>query len=429
MQRESSLLTLTLLIFLTGIPAASAQNFNVIHNFTGGADGSAPMAGLSMDHAGNLYGTTSSGGAGHGTVFRLSNPRGSWFLTPLYSFAGGMDGARPMARVTIGPDGTLYGTTYESRATVCTRNAACGTVFNLKPSGQSVFAPWIETVLHRFQGVPDGANPSGDVIFDQAGNLYGTTQFGGSLDAYCFTRGECGTVYELSPSDGGWTENVIYSFDAGAYVPNAGVIFDAAGNLYGTTLYCAPDCLGAVFELTPVGSVWTETILYTFPAFDPHGDLNRATTFNGFPGGEGGGHYPAAGLVIDNSGDLYGATLAGGANGGGDVFELTFNGSSWNLNVLSSLTGNMGPYASLLRDAAGNLYGTTVQDGAFGQGNVFKLTPSNGGWTYTSLHDFTGGEDGGLPYSSLVMDANGNLYGTASLGGSHGAGVVFQVSP
>jgi uncharacterized repeat protein (TIGR03803 family) len=428
---------------LTGVPAASAQNFNVIHNFTGGNDGSVPMAGLSMDHGGNLYGTASSGGVGFGTVFRLSNRGGSWFLTPLYSFAGGMDGGKPLARVTIGADGTLYGTTYQGRATVCTRNAGCGTVFNLKPTGISVFAPWIETVLYRFQGIPDGANPSGDVIFDQAGNLYGTTQLGGNRSDVCAFGGGCGTVYELSPSNGGWTENVLYRFDASGYQPKGGVVFDAAGNLYGTTFYCLPDCVGTVFELTPTGSGWMQTILYTFIApidwyrglptagsiFRTSSDFQPATTHNGVGGTEDPGWYPAAGLVLDTSDNLYGATTGGGGYGGGAVFELMFTGSSWSLNVLGSFRGDTGPYASLLRDAAGNLYGTTVNEGSHDKGTVFELTPFSGGYFYTLLHEFTGGSDGGLPYGSLVMDADGNLYGTASLGGSHGAGVVFQVSP
>ena len=394
---------------------AWAQAFTVIHNFTGGNDGSVPMAGLSLDNAGNLYGTASSGGTGLGTVFRLSNRGGSWVLTPLYNFSGGENGGRPMARVIIGPNGSLYGTTSQARAMGgCSGDGSCGTVFNLGPGARapnSALAPWTETVLYRFQGGTDGANPSGDVIFDRAGNLYGTTQYGGDLSDPCELGGPgtCGTVYELIPSNGGWTERVLHRFNSepDGNQPRGGVIFDNAGNLYGTTAYFFPgDYLGTVFQLTPSGSGWTETILFTFPAQGSYGLI------------------PVAGLIFDNSGNLYGATTTDPS-----VFKLTPSGGSWSISLLHSFTSNNGPYASLLMDAAGDLYGTTVGDGPYQEGTVFKLSPSGDGYSYTSLHDFTGGSDGGLPYSSLVMDGNGNLYGTASRGGTNNAGVVFQVSP
>jgi len=274
-------------------------------------------------------------------------------------------------------------------------------------------------VLYCFLGGTDGANPSGDLIFDRAGSLYGTTQYGGAhtiLDL-CVPGGPvtCGTVYELTPSNGGWTESVLYRFlpEADGNQPRGGVIFDNAGNLYGTTAYFFPgDFLGTVFQLTLSGSGWTETILFAFPALQgPYGLI------------------PVAGLIFDNSGNLYGTTTTDGPGGGGTAFELTPSGGSWSISLLYSFTSNNGPYASLLIDAAGDLYGTTVGDGLYQEGSVFKLTPSSGGYSYTSLHDFTGGNDGGLPYSSLVMDADGNLYGTTSRGGTNGAGVVFQVSP
>ena len=204
--------------------AAQAQTFTVLHNFTGGADEGTPIAGLTIDQAGNFYGTTF--GLNWGTVFKLAHKNSSWVLTPLYSFSGGDDGASPFAGVTIGLNGILYGTTFEGGT------YGYGTVFDLKPSAaacRTALCPWTETVLCGFTGGSDGANPVfGDLVFDQAGNLYGTAEKGG---AYGY-----GVVYELMPSNGGWTERVLYAF-AGANdgaIPESALIFDKAGNLYGT---------------------------------------------------------------------------------------------------------------------------------------------------------------------------------------------------
>ena len=244
---------------------AQAQTYSVIHNFTGGLDGKNPYAGLTMDAAGNLYGTTCganclAGGSNGGTVFRLSKKGSGWFFTPLYTFGGGNDGAGPVARVIIGPNGSLYGTTVWGGGSGC-GGTGCGTVFNLRPPPSvppNVFGGWTETVLHRFQGGNDGANPAfGDLVFDQSGNIYGTTQSGGS--------GGSGTVFELTPSSGGWMENVLFSFGCCDGVePQAGVIFDSAGNLYGTALAGGDWGWGTVFELTPSASGWTETTLHNF---------------------------------------------------------------------------------------------------------------------------------------------------------------------
>jgi uncharacterized repeat protein (TIGR03803 family) len=219
--------------------AAQAQTFNVIHNFTGGSDGGAPYAGLTMDQVGNLYGTSAYGGsADDGTVFELA-PRGSsWILIPLHQFRGrqgaGSDGAKPESRVVIGPDGGLYGTTVAGGQGTCNyRGMGCGTVFNLRSAAtacKSALCPWTETVLYRFTGGGDGYQPgSGDLIFDQAGNVYDTTYEGGATNG--------GVVYELTPSNGGWTESVLYNFraDPDGSFPLSGVIFDRVGNLYGTT--------------------------------------------------------------------------------------------------------------------------------------------------------------------------------------------------
>ena len=411
-------------VTLATTQSAQAQSYTVIHSFTGGADGGKPGAGLTIDRAGTLYGTTWFGGTGNGVVFKLFRRNSNWVLNPLYSFAGGNDGAIPGARVVFGPDGSLYGTTQTGGGTTqCyfgPPGHGCGTVFNLRPSATAcitALCPWTETVLNRFDR-GGGAFPNADSIFDPTGTLYSTTPLGGPYGD-CDAEGDgCGTAYKLTRSGNNWNETVFYNFGQvrDASEPN-GVIFDNAGNLYGTSSAGGYN-FGTVFELMPFGSGWTETILFRF---------------NGGSQGE----YPSS-VIIDNLGNLYGATSAGGVSGGGTVFELTQSGGIWTLNTLYSFAGsNGGPARSLVMDAAGNLYGTTYADGAHQRGNVFKLTHSNGRWTYASLYDFTGGSDGSYPLSSVAFDANGNLYGTTfaggigacNLNGITGCGVVWEITP
>jgi len=192
--------------------------------------------------------------------------------------------------------------------------------------------------------------------------------------------------------------------------PYAGVIFDQAGNLYGTTASG-----GTPYQLTLSGSGWAENTLHTFQY---HGD----------------GTFPYGGLIFDESGNLYGTTSIDEPLNGGTVYELEPSSGNWAFALLHSFFFSgagccPGPLGSLIIDTVGNLYGTTSGEGAHLEGNVFKLSPSNGGWTYTSLHDFTGGSDGGFPYGSLVFDANGNLYGTTSFGGAYDGVVVFEITP
>ncbi len=397
-----------------------AQTFQLLHIFTGGQDGYGPSAGLTMDRTGNLYGTAAGGGGGGaGTVFKMTHKNGGWLFTPLYSFAGGNDGGNPYARVIFGPDGSLYGTTFAGGG--CSSGGHCGTVFNLRPSAsacKAALCPWTETVLYRFTGGGDGGWPGyGDLTFDQVGNIYGTTQTGGN--AACDPPSGCGTVFKLVQSSGGqWTENVLYSFtglDDGAY-PAGSVIFDQSGSLYGTTARNGTYGCGTVFELTPSGAGWTERTLYEF---NPS---------------QGDGCVSVAALIFDQLGNLYGTNSSGGLQDGGTVFELTpQQDGTWTEAVLYSFTGtpgsNDGPFGGLAVDAAGNLCGTTYGSGAYLQGNVFKLTPSNGAWEYTSLHDFTGGGDGSQPWGAVVFDSHGNLYGTASSGGANGNGVVWEITP
>src|SRR5271165_574575 len=386
-----------------GQPPAQAQTYNVLHYFTGGSDGANPIAGLTMDSQGILYGTASAGGAkSFGTVYRLVPSGSSWAFSLLYTFQGQTDGSAPYARVGFGPDGNLYGATHSGGGGPgCKDRHGCGTVFQVKPR------PGTEEIeVYRF-GTDDGSNPAyGDLVFDQAGNLYGTTRNGGANLQ--------GAVYELAPNGVNWTETVVYSFAGtpdGAS-PLNGPIFDHAGNLYGTTSAGGTGGWGTVYELKPAGLGWTESILH------------------GFQNGSD-GLTPTGDVFFDPSGRLYGTTQAGGTGGGGTVFELTPSGEAWSLNTLYDFSQPaLGEeYRTLIMDKAGNLYGTNSGDGVTQQGSVFKLTRSNGAWTYTSLHDFTGGLDGGAPFGRLVFDANGNLYGTAAAGGTHGNGVVFEITP
>jgi uncharacterized repeat protein (TIGR03803 family) len=244
--------------------------------------------------------------------------------------------------------------------------------------------------------------------------LYGTTVDGGGVTSY-------GTVFELTPSAGGvWTETVLHTFaysGTDGYTPLAGLVFDASGNLYGTTVNGGAYKYGTVFELTPTaGGGWTETVLHSFN--------NKGTD----------GYWPYASLILDASGNLYGTTLNGGTSNVGTVFELTPTaGGGWTETVLHNFRGKDGynPNSSLIFDAAGNLYGTTVKGGHYGYGTVFELTPTAGGiWAETLLHSFNNnGTDGYWPYAGLIFDAVGNLYGTSYLGGAHGFGTVFEITP
>lgn len=400
-------------------PAMQAQTYTVIHSFTAQGDGAYPYAGVTIDAAGNLYGTTSSSGPGeHGTVFKLKHSGSGWVLNTLYSFAAGSDGDSPQGRVALARDGTLYGTTIQGGGSGCL-SFGCGTVFHLTPTPtapKSALAPWHETVTYSFSGA-NGFNPQGDLTFDQAGNIYGTTMQGGVTGGGECPYG-CGVIYELTPSGSGWTGTVLYAAqgEGAGTVPVDGVAFGQSGNLYGAFESNGPFSWGLIYELSPSGSGWTEQATYNFS------------------GGSGGG-VPEAGLIFDpSSGNLYGTTRFGGTGVCGTVFQLTPASGGWTLNTLyrfPGAPGGCGPQGKLIMDAAGNLYGTTYYGGNNnfgGQGTVFKLTPANGGWTYTSLHNFNG-SDGAYPMSSLVSDANGNLYGTTTNGGTRDAGVVFEITP
>jgi uncharacterized repeat protein (TIGR03803 family) len=405
----AALAIFTVTLFVTSTWAAAQEQ--VLHSFGNGTDGVRPSAGLIFDAAGNLYGTTSEGGAyGAGMVFELTpQAGGGWTEKVLHSFKffSVTDGVQPDAGLIFDAAGNLYGTTTSGGA------YNNGTVFELTRSPHAVGGGWTLTLLHSFGNSTDGSAPSAGLIFDAAGNLYGTTSEGGTYGA--------GTVFELTPAGGGWTEQVLHSFNndgADGVSPSAGLIRDAAGNLYGTTYAGGTDAIGTVFELIPMPSgSWTEKVLHSF-------------TYSGTDGA-----YPT-GLIIDAAGNLYGTTAGGGTYTSGTVFELTRSphavGGGWTLKVLHSfgnVTDGINPDSGLIFDGAGNLYGTTIGGPAYNNGTVFELTPEvGGGWTEQLVYAFSI-DDGANPIAGLIFDAAGNLYGTTMEGGAYGFGTVFEITP
>jgi len=404
-----------LILLMTAIPA-QAQTFQVLHNFTGGRDGANPLDGLTIDRAGNLYGTSSAGGdqvygcdnsygtTGCGAVFELARFGTGWILRPLYDFQGGNDFGNPEFGVVTGPDGALYG--LSKGAENCTSYYVCGAVFRLAPpptSCASFICNWQETVLHQFTGQPDGSLPASRVIFDSTGNIYGVTFFGGLYNY--------GAVYELSLAGAGWTENVIYSFnvnnqDLGVAWPGGPLAIDPAGDLYGqaqcnTTLGCF---YGAVWQLQALQGGWT---------------LNQLYQFNGFDG------YEPGALLRDSSGNLFGTTFGDGGRDSAAVYELSPSNGGWNYTQLYNYGGfGEDNTAALVMDPAGNLYGANA---ITGNGYIFKLTRYGNSWTYSTLHNFSG-PDGAGATGQLVLDSAGNLYGTTAVGGVYGYGVIWEIT-
>jgi uncharacterized repeat protein (TIGR03803 family) len=390
----SSRVTLAAAFSLCAATSASAYTFQVIHNFTGGKDGGAPSYTLLSGKKG-FVGTAFGGGAtGNGIVFNLKDKSSGWTVRPVYNFAD-TDGA-PGWGVT-----RFNGSLYTNALYAGVMGGSCGSALQLNPATHG----YQSVLMHTYVKDQDGC-PTGNLVLDSSGNVYGVTQDGGANG--------WGSIFELSNSGGTWTETILYSFhgasDGGA--PYSAPIFDKAGNLYGTATAggsagCGQGC-GTVYELSPGKSGWTYNVLYSFT------------------GGNDGGQ-PTAGLVFAKAGNLCGAAESFGAKGGGTVFELSPSGSGWSFNLLTGLPGTGGPVVSLTLDGAHTIYGTSFF-GTSGYGAVFRLKRSSGTWTYKDLHDFTGGSDGGYPGGGITLDAGGNLYGTAVLGGSNNDGVIYELT-
>jgi uncharacterized repeat protein (TIGR03803 family) len=370
-------------------PVAS-QTLTVLHTFPYYYN--QPAAGLGTDSSGALYGTTSFA---YGTAFRLKQHDGNWLYSLLFNFPfGGTD--QPEGPLLVAPDGTLYGTSQ-----YINNCYNCGSVFHLYPFAsvpRTALSPWNQSVLYSFTGGSDGGTPSGALLMDSSGNPYGTTERGGP-------SGD-GVIYEIE--HGTWTESVLFSPQnqrQGVH-PLNGVVADNAGNLFGVFQRGGPNGPGAVYELTNSGSGWTEQITWAFT-------------------GGSDGQEPVS-VIIDPSGNLFGATSGGGTGLGGVIFKLTHGSGGWSFTPLYDLTGSApcGVRGRLTLDNSGNLFGVTYCDGALGQGSIFELAVSGGSYTFIDLYDFTGGSDTSLPNGDLVIDAQGNLYGTTIGNG----GIVFQLS-
>jgi uncharacterized repeat protein (TIGR03803 family) len=433
-RKISMILVVTLVACLAGLArrARAADNARVLYAFTG-PDGASPKSDLIFDAHGNLYGTTYAGGAYNlGTVFELSpGPDGKWSATVLHSFQqDGKDGIYPQSGVIFDKAGNLYGTTFSGGPT------GGGTLFELSPGPNGT---WSETLLHVFTtfGFADDGLIPGDLIMDKAGDIYGTTMMGGG-------RGSIGTIFRLArTANGAWSYAKVYSFSSkgGGFGVSAGLVLDAAGNLYGGSEEL-PGNGGVVFKLTRGSNgAWTETVLHIF-------QKPGLTDMYGHSLGGADG-YGGKSLAIDKAGNLYGTTTVGGdcstGTCSGIAYELTQGSNgTWSQTVLHNFnsfrTHNYagdGPQGRLVIDAAGNLYGTTPTGGVGLGGTVFKLTPNaDGAWTETVLYAFdtvTGGypergTHGDLPLDGVIFDKAGNLYGTASTAGTQ-FGTVFEILP
>jgi len=322
--------------------------------------------------------------------------------TTIHTFAGGAYSEYPLSGLVFDSSGNAYGTASGG-------GAGYGTIYELTPS----LSGWIANILYEFDNV-SGAYPAGPLVFDGAGNLYGTAPYGGNMLGICQGWG-CGTVFELKRVSDGWQFVVLYTFsgDADGAQPNTSLVFDKSGDLYGTTFSGGNSGYGTAFELSPTAGGWTESTVYTFA-------------------GNNDGANPASGLTPDAAGSFYGTTQFGGANNCGasncgTVYMLRTTSSGWKETILHSFNGSDGssPLAGPLLLRNGTLYGTTHAGGSSNQGTAFSLTQRNDSFTETVLCSFDGG-NGAAPYSGMVADSAGNLYGTTVLGGSgYEDGVIF----
>jgi len=399
----------TLCLALAAATLAAAQD-QILYNFgTVSGDVTLPYGNLVLDQSGNLYGVATGGASGAGGIFELSpTSSGSWTEQIIYKASKTTDGLGINDALTIDASGNLYGTTYNGGSSTC----SCGQVFELSPTSSG----WTRTVLYQFNGGYNGGFAASGVIFDAAGNLYGTAGDGGNLGS--------GVVYELSPLSGRWTIKVLHSFTTVAQgnFPRGNLVLDSQGRLSGTTwggntTVCENGC-GTVYQLIPptTGTAWTFQRIFEFNFTD--GDLPSNTDS----------------LVADAAGNLYGTTANGGPGSNGEVYKLSqLSSGVWRQTILHSFTGGAdgdAPVAGLTFDASGNLWGTTYGslDGK-GLGVVYELTPGTGSqWNFSTVYSFTGyPSDGQNPTGRVTFDSAGNLYGTTEKGGTEKKGVVYEL--
>ena len=415
---RSVLLTIAVSTLFLAIPVFATSEF-VTYRFPNTTlDGCEPPSGLVSDSAGNLYGVAGCGPLDKGVVYELVRPvppATGWTQQVLYNFSGGADGWDPFAPLTIDAAGNLYGTTDLGGS------HGAGVVFRLSPPATAGGA-WSESVIYTFQGGSgDGAGPSiNGVVFDAAGNLYGTTSEGGTVMAHNVAcQHGCGVVYELTPSTGEnaeWTETVIHFFNFGqGAAPSGNLSFDSQGNLYGVASSGGRHDGGVAYRLlkpTTPGGDWNYKVIYAFGA---------TVTDSAFP---------SWGLTFHGRGILYGTSFQGGDSAEGTVFQLqppTTASGPWTESVLHSFADNSDgaqPNGNVIFDRAGNLYGTTSRGGGMGTnscgggcGTVYELTPPTSGsaWTETVLHAFPASpEDGAVPTGGLLRAQNGVLFGVAN---------------
>jgi len=411
--------------------SAFASQYNVIYRFPGGANGNLPLH-LVSDSAGNLYGTTEFGGVsqgdGWGVVFKLTpGSGGSWTETVLYKFTGGTDGGQPVAGVTMDAAGNLYGTTSAGGDPTCTGlGGFCGVVYELSNSGGT----WSEKVLHSFTG-PDGVDPQSGVTFDQAGNLYGTTANGGP-------GGYGVVYQLSPNGDGTWTEKIIRSFGshnkAGGSNPGATPVFDASGNLYSTTssggdLSCGSGLgCGTLFQLAPQSDgTWSSRILVRFNGTDGATPVSLSFDASGnlFGAAFGGGGGGCSGFFENGCGTIFELSPRAGGFKGSLPHVFAGSPSAGPVGVVPDAVGNL--YGATL------FTGTSCTTQC---GTLFKLTPATGGgYNFGVLHEFQGGADGFAASDSPILGADGNIYGSTQTGGdltcgqSVGCGVIYQIVP
>jgi uncharacterized repeat protein (TIGR03803 family) len=332
-------------------PTPNGWVHTVLYSFTGGADGGEPYKGVTLDRDNNLYGTAVTGGSGSceggcGVIYRLTNIKGTWTQKVIHAFTGGDDGSGPGSRVTVDRAGKIYGMTPTGGAN------GLGTIYKIGPlsSGASTFK-----VIHAFTGGADGSSGSAGRMILHDGHLYGAATTGGSNGS--------GVVFELTPRAlGGWDFRTIYTFQGqpdGSF-PYGALLFDDSGNIYGTTYYGGANGIGAVYKLSPqpVGE-WTEEVIYSF---------QQGTD----------GNSPISNLVFDKAGNLYGTTSEGGL-GRGVIFKLApVGGGKWTETVVHAFEGPPDggfAYNGMVVDAFGNFYGATVHGGENDDGSVYNFTP------------------------------------------------------